>query len=299
MITGCDIASYQGPPGAWVSVAGDIGFAAVKLTELSTAGPYVDPDAGADWAWLGEHGKLRMAYFYAHPAAPVADTVALFEGALSALGYTDDDMVSIDLETTDGRTAADVAAWTADVLGLLQRDLDRVPVVYTYIGFAEAGNCAGLDRWPLWIADPSSPAGHPRVPAPWTSFVMHQFDITGDIDRDVAAWPSAAEMAAALGRPKSPVPVTPVPALIAEDPMLLNKGAGAVTPIAIPDTAKSLRFLAADSAELEVEFHGSAAARRSITWAAGSHSLTPPKDVHAALVTRVDAGTGDVSVAIQ
>jgi hypothetical protein len=92
---------------------------------------------------------------------------------------------------------------------------------------------------------------------------------------------------------------SPAPATIPGDLMLLNKGAGAVTPLAIPDTAKSLRFLAAGTAELSVTFHGSPAQTLALSWAGGSHSLTPPKDVYAVLVTRTDAGTGDVCVVAQ
>jgi hypothetical protein len=86
------------------------------------------------------------------------------------------------------------------VLRELAWRLDRHPLLYTFRGFAAAGNCAGLGSYPLWIADPSSPPGRPVVPAPWTAWVIHQTGIAGQIDRDLAAWPTADAMRAAVGR---------------------------------------------------------------------------------------------------
>jgi lysozyme len=209
-LRGIDIASYQGVPGDWVRLAGNIDFAAVKLTELSSSGPYVDPDAAADWEWLGANKKLRIAYLFAHPSVSPSESVALFEGTLSTLGCTDDDMIMLDFETTDGLSPSAVASWADTVLGLLRRDLDRLPILYTYLNFAWAGNCAGLADYALFISDPSSAAGEPRIPGPWTAWSLHQYSISGDIDRDVARFTSREEMAAALGRP-GPAP-EPVPA---------------------------------------------------------------------------------------
>jgi hypothetical protein len=115
----------------------------------------------------------------------------------------------------------------------------------------------------------------------------------------VAQRPAIIARAQAIRTPSpAPAPVMLPPAL-PEDPMLLNKGTGAVTPVAIPDTAKSLRFLAAGTAELEVTFHGSPPQALVLSWAGGSHSLIPPARVYAALVTRTDAGGGDVCVVAQ
>ena len=86
----------------------------------------------------------------------------------------------------------------------LRRKTGRLPVVYTFLSFAEAGNCNRLGHCPLWIADPSSRAGHPRVPGPWQTWTMHQYNITGPIDRDLAKFTSRVHMAAALGRQKEP-----------------------------------------------------------------------------------------------
>jgi hypothetical protein len=68
------------------------------------------------------------------------------------------------------------------------------------LSFADAGNCHGLGGWPLWMSDPSSPAGRPRIPSPWSTYAIHQFGTTGSIDRDTANYESLGAMQAHLGR---------------------------------------------------------------------------------------------------
>lgn len=208
-IRGVDVASFQGIPGQWKGAAGNIDFAAVKFTELGVTGTrYVNPDAAADWAWLKQQGKARIAYLFAHPATSAAATVELFAFELGRLGFGAGDVIAIDLETADGEPPSRVATWTAQVAELLAGTLDRIPVLYTFLDFAESGNCAGLGHLPLWIADPSRAPGHPRVPAPWSKWAIHQYAITGGIDRDVADYSTAAAMTAALGKQEVDMPLT-------------------------------------------------------------------------------------------
>jgi GH25 family lysozyme M1 (1,4-beta-N-acetylmuramidase) len=207
-LRGVDVANFQGPPGDWRSHAGQIDWAAVKITELSAAGPYVDPDAAADWAVLKAAGLGRIAYLFGHPGIDYGRTADFFAETLDALGVEDGDAVCLDHETTDGVNARDVATWAHKTLLVMRMRFDRKPLLYTYLSFAEAGNCAGLGGYPLWIADPSSPAGHPRVPSPWKSWAIHQYSTAGGIDRDIAAWADRKAMAAAVGKkqrkPKEP-----------------------------------------------------------------------------------------------
>jgi GH25 family lysozyme M1 (1,4-beta-N-acetylmuramidase) len=209
LLPGVDVASYQGTPGQWTGEAGKISWAAVKFTELQPAAPapvpYVNPDAAADWAYLHEHKLGRMAYLFAHPSVSVAATVDLFASEARKLGLADEDAIAVDLEVTDGRGPAAVDAWSGELLAELEKRYERKPVLYTYISFAEAGNCAHLAKYPLWISNPAQPAGKPQVPPPWTTWAIHQYSTTsGQIDRDVADYPSIAAMAAALGKPKGP-----------------------------------------------------------------------------------------------
>jgi GH25 family lysozyme M1 (1,4-beta-N-acetylmuramidase) len=201
LLAGVDVSGYQGTPSKWASTAGTISWAAVKITEFEPNGTkYVNPYAAADWHWLHTKKKGRIAYLFGHPSVSAASTVNFFITQLNAIGLRDADGVALDLEVTDGLTASHVASWGADVQSELETRLGRTPLLYTFLSFAEAGNCAGLGRYPLWIADPSSTKGHPRVPEPWTKWAIHQYDISGSIDRDVARYASESAMFDALGK---------------------------------------------------------------------------------------------------
>jgi Glycosyl hydrolases family 25 len=205
MIEGVDVASFQGSPGSWTSAAGNIVWAAVKLTELEANGTkYVNPDAKADMDWLKSNNKARIAYLFGHPSVNATDTVDFFLSEFNDIGLLDTDAVALDLETTDGLSAQQVAAWGVEVQSQLHTRLGRRPLLYTFIDFAKQGNCAGLGDYPLWIADPSNPAGHPVVPAPWKTWAIHQYATTANIDRDVANYASQSALVDALGKPKPP-----------------------------------------------------------------------------------------------
>lgn len=201
-LRGVDLAAFQGPPGEWGPEAGDIDWAAVKLTELEPDGNrYVNPDAAADWARLKAEAKARIAYLFGHPSTSTSATVSLFLSVLTELGLDDGDGVSIDIEETDGLSPQHVSAWTEEVAAALHAHLGRVPLIYTYRDFAIEGNLAGLGKYPLWISDPSSPAGHPIVPPPWREAAIHQYVASGAIDRDVTiGFANVAQMRQAFGR---------------------------------------------------------------------------------------------------
>ena len=60
--------------------------------------------------------------------------------------------------------------------------------------------------------------------------------------------------------------------------------------------ATHLRLLAQNTATVGLHFHGHAATTVDLSWAAGSHRVAVPSGIFAALVERVDAGRGDVSL---
>jgi hypothetical protein len=200
LLPGVDVSSFSGLPSNWQKAAGTISWAAVKITELEPNGTrYVNPDAAADWKWLADNKKGRIGYLFGHPSVSASETVSFFVSQITKLGLRDSDGVALDLEVTDGKGPAEVAAWGVQVESDLHSQLGRHPLLYTFIDFAKQGNCAGLGRYPLWIADPSSPAGSPRVPAPWSTWAIHQYQLGSTIDRDVANYRTEAAMAEALG----------------------------------------------------------------------------------------------------
>jgi hypothetical protein len=278
MLAGVDVASFQGSPGSWTSAAGDFSWTAVKLTELEPNGTkYVNPDAKADMDWLHTNNKARIGYFFGHPSVDATQTVDFFLSEFNHIGLYDTDGVALDLETADGLSAQRVAAWAVDVQSQLQKRLDRTPLLYTFVDFANEGNCAGLGGYPLWIADPSSPEGHPVVPAPWKTWAIHQYTTIANIDRDVADYASQSAMVQALGK-KTPPP----------EPDMLNLGgtSSAIAATIWPNGRKVLAGIGADSFVYRKAWSGSAWgdwAKVSTTKAKGTLALT-------------SAGTGDGAI---
>lgn len=206
-IPGVDVSSFQGPPGAWQAEAGNVKWVSVKLTELQPNNvPFVNPDAAADWAFVGGKKLGRIAYMFGHPSESPEESVALFASELGKLGLRDTDGLMLDLEVTDGLRPAAVSAWAVAVMADLRAKFNRTPILYTFIDFAREGNTKGLGRYPLWIADPSSPPGHPVVPRPWRTWTIHQYSTSAPIDRDVAKFATVAAMQKALGAPPAPPP---------------------------------------------------------------------------------------------
>jgi lysozyme len=294
-LPGIDVSSFQGAPGRWMTLAGKIEWAGVKISELSAAGPYVDPDCAADWPALRAAGIGRLGYLFGHPAMSVSRTVALFCSVLDPLGLADDDAVAIDLEVSDGLSSAAVSGWARDVAAVLRQKTGRAPVLYTFRDFALAGNCAGLGHLPLWIADPDSPPGHPQVPAPWVSWAIHQYK-QSPMDRDVANYPDLAAMRAALGKRK------PEPAFVWKDhePMMMKRGAGAITPVALPAGATKLVLTPESTAQVEVQTHDHGSVTVDLDWQPpGGKVVDIPGGVQFVHLHRIDGGLDDVSVTWQ
>jgi len=111
-------------------------------------------------------------------------------------------MFWLDSETA-GTSPADVAACAVAFMTELDRLVPRNPRgVYTFISFAEAGNCAGLSGYPLWLAYPAADA--PASPPPWHRWTFWQWGTRDGTDADafngtaaqlddwIASWQPAA-----------------------------------------------------------------------------------------------------------
>jgi hypothetical protein len=246
-------------------------------------------------------GFVRGAYHFGHPKDGAAVNARAFLAVVRAHGLDRDDLLALDLETTDGLAPTQVAAFGRNWCDEVAAATGRKPIVYTFISFAQDGNCAGLGGYPLWIADPSSPAGHPRVPRPWTTWDFHQYATTL-VDRDVFNGDTAA-----LKKFANPTPA-PQQEEEVQSGTLVN-GANVVTAISIPEgSAKTIGFACDNGlqklppAHLRVavwdggwEVHNSVAVDSS----KGQTVIrfNKPKSTSAISVQRLDAG--DVNVGYQ
>lgn len=178
-----DVSNYQGN----VHIAQafpDSHIIACKATEGTG---YASPAFQRQWLETQEAGKARMAYHFFHPSIQVAAQVRYFLDTVMTAGLENGDMVALDHESTDGLPPDVVAGAAVEFTGRVDEETKGHCTVYTFLDFAKTGNCAGLGRSPLWIADPSSPPGKPEIPPPWERvWDFHQYGITRGIDDDLA-----------------------------------------------------------------------------------------------------------------
>ncbi len=228
---GIDVSSFQGTFD-WAAERGSISFGFAKATEGVTI---TDPEFARNWQQIKAMGFVRGAYHFGHPKDGAGASAQAFLAAVRAQGLERGDLLALDLETTDGLGPAQVATFARNWCAEVAAATGRKPIVYTFISFAQEGNCAGLGGHPLWIADPSSPEGHPTVPRPWTTWTFHQYATTL-VDRDVFNGDGAALKKFA----------NPAPAAKQEEEVqtgTLVNGADAVTPISVPfGSAKEIGF---------------------------------------------------------
>lgn len=182
MLSGPDVSNWQGSYDWAAEKRRGSDFGIAKATEGTG---FRDQQFPRNWREMKRYGLVRGAYHFAQPSNSPIREAEHFVGYVKAHGLVDSDMLVLDLETADGRTPGQVAAFGRSWCERVLQITGHRPLVYTFLSFANAGNCAGLDRYPLWIADPSRPAGNPRVPSPWNDWTIHQHD-QNPIDRNVA-----------------------------------------------------------------------------------------------------------------
>lgn len=171
-IRGIDVSRWQGDFD-WHSQPG-LSFGMAKATESG----FTDPQFGANWDkmwWYQKDHRLpRFAYCFFRPARDPVIQAAHLVTAVKSHGLLPGDNLVCDLEVSDGLEPAVVAERAA---AFLHRVNDLAPghrvLVYTNPSFADAGNCAGLGSWHLWIADYGVP--RPVVPQPWTAWAFWQY----------------------------------------------------------------------------------------------------------------------------
>jgi hypothetical protein len=90
---------------------------------------------------------------------------------------------------------------------------------------------------------------------------------------------------------------TPSSSSYQEDSMLLNRGASARTPLALPTNATSVRFFSNEAAKLEVDTRDGKSVPVTLGYSSAV-AVPVPAQINAFVVHRVDAGTNDVSCVI-
>ena len=84
---------------------------------------------------------------------------------------------------------------------------------------------------------------------------------------------------------------------ILEDSMLLNKGKDAITPIALPNNIKMVRFFSDQSARLAVDTRDGKPMTKLSLDKDNARTVPVPDDIHAFVAHRLDDGGNDISAA--
>jgi hypothetical protein len=197
-----DISSWNGVPDI-PSLGAQI--IAIKATEGTG---YISPVFQRDWINTKVAGKARMAYHFLHPSISGLAQARFFLDTVNNAGLLDGDCLAVDFEETDGLDAEAAGDTAVAFRAAVEKEANCKLVIYTNLSMAESGACANLGNNPLWIANPSRPAGNPQIPHPWTKWYFHQWGERKGIDEDICNFKSLEAFYKLAILPKPP-PLAP------------------------------------------------------------------------------------------
>jgi lysozyme len=180
---GRDVSNFQGKY-AWHTTTG-LSFGIYRLTQGLGKPGANSPDPYAQW----NHDQIKLkklvhgAYHFFDPQLPGPAQAEYFVAQHSVIGLDDNDMLWLDNESANGVGPAGVSAGALAFMTELDKLRPHNPRgVYTFINFATGGYCAGLQRWPLWLAYPAAAA--PAPPPPWAKWTFWQWGLRDGADTD-------------------------------------------------------------------------------------------------------------------
>jgi len=171
---GIDVSHWQGTIN-WTSVKNSgVVFALTKATEGTT---YTDPSFATNWAAMKAKGIVRGAYHFGRPGTDAVAQARYFVNVVKPT--TGDLQLCLDLETTDGKTAAQVWAWTQAFCNEIQSLTHRPGIIYCSPSFwsSSVGNPTNNLNCALWIANWGVTS--PTIPHAWTTWTFWQYSATG------------------------------------------------------------------------------------------------------------------------
>lgn len=212
MIKGIDVSGWN----AETYATSGTDFAFVKATEGTS---YVNSKQGRQAATARTAGLALGFYHFLHPGSIKAQAAYFVDKC----GSLEGDMLVCDWETS----AKGARPSNADKDAFL-REVKRLRPTHKVGLYCNRDYWLNRDRTSyagdfLWIADPDSPAGHPKIKARWT---FHQYGIVSELDRNVCAFASRADLREWCGYPDVPKPPKPpaTPAPAAPKPSAYDKG---------------------------------------------------------------------------
>jgi GH25 family lysozyme M1 (1,4-beta-N-acetylmuramidase) len=137
-----------------------------------------------NWTKIRQNGLVRGAYHYGHPGNDPVREADHFVSVVSKAGLQPGDLLMLDLETTDGRSAHQVNQWAKSWLEHVRQKTGVKPFFYSSWSFAQQYG-SGLGDYPLWVAHYGRAPGRVAAPSPWKTWTIHQYEST-DHDHNVS-----------------------------------------------------------------------------------------------------------------
>jgi lysozyme len=183
---GLDVSNFQGNydwAGAVRAYPG-LHFGIYRLTQGLGRPGTNSPDPEARWnhQQIRDNGLRHGAYHFLDPFQDGAAQARYYVDVHGQLGFTKDDMLWCDNETPGASPAAVSDCADAFMQELVSLRGDNPCGMYTFINFANEGNCQGAGKYPLWLAYPSSTA--PKPPPPWVNWTFWQWGLRNGTDAD-------------------------------------------------------------------------------------------------------------------
>jgi lysozyme len=175
-LTGIDVSNWQGAVD-WTKVKNSgRTFAFCKATEGTG---FTDAQFATNWANMKKVGLIRGAYHFGRPGSDAVTQARFFVKTVKP--QKGDLQLVLDLEVTDGKSPAQVWAWTQSFLAEVKRLTGRPGIIYTgyYFWRDKVGNPTNNLNCPLWIAAYGVSA--PLVPRAWSTWTFWQYSSTGTV----------------------------------------------------------------------------------------------------------------------
>jgi GH25 family lysozyme M1 (1,4-beta-N-acetylmuramidase) len=162
--------------------------------------------------------KALGHYHFAHPTQ---DAVTEAKHFLSAAGALPGEVLALDLEASEGSWSQRLH-YALTWLRYVKKATGASPLFYTYTSYiqglrtvASPAEWSELRTYPLWIADPNNPAGHPATEG-WGAWTIDQYGEVSNVDQnllngDLNTWKALAIPAKVTKPAPAPAP-HPAPA---------------------------------------------------------------------------------------
>jgi GH25 family lysozyme M1 (1,4-beta-N-acetylmuramidase) len=176
-LQGVTVSQYNGSIDWGQAASSGIAFGYARAT---VGAAYVDPTFATNFAGMKSAGLAPGAYHFFHSNVDPNAQAANFLQTIGTLGPGDLPPM-VDVEVSDGQTAAVIAARLQTWVSIVQEATGRTPVIYTSASFWKfsLGGNPNFASNPLWVANWGVIC--PSLPSPWQTWTFWEYSDLGQI----------------------------------------------------------------------------------------------------------------------